>query len=217
MKNMLSEALREIRGLLNQLLTNLEGDDGAVWLVELKKFLRKEKTWTGEVAEKPKPLLGPAVIVANIPATTSQFVVQKEFAKYRGSNFDSWFLGKVEEPTGEGILRCQRLQRNSKDSAIIANLGGSLKARITLADINTAKEGGALKKDEVYIGYVEDEVRFPADEEFAYINEKGKRCVLRAVHVDWSGGGWDARANSVDALDEWDVGDRVLSRNSLES
>lgn len=214
---MLSEALREIRGLLNQLLTNLEGDDGAVWLVELKKFLRKEKTWTGEVAEKPKPLLGPAVIVANIPATVGQFVVCKEFAKYRGSNFDSWFLGKVEEPTGEGILRCQRLQRNSKDPAIIANLGGNLKAKISLADINTAKERGDLEKDKVYIGYVEDEIRFPADEESSYLNERGEKCVLRAVRVRWGDDSWSVSADSIGALDGWRGGHRLLSRNSLES
>jgi hypothetical protein len=46
MKNMLSEALREIRGLQNQLLTNLEGEQGDEWLKMFKKFLRKEPCWT---------------------------------------------------------------------------------------------------------------------------------------------------------------------------
>ncbi len=45
MKNMLSEALCMIRGLLNQLLTNLEGENGEEWLKEFKKFLRKESCW----------------------------------------------------------------------------------------------------------------------------------------------------------------------------
>jgi hypothetical protein len=48
MQNMLSEALAEIGRLLNQLVTNLTGEDEAKrneWLVELKKFLRKEACW----------------------------------------------------------------------------------------------------------------------------------------------------------------------------
>ena len=45
MKSMLSEALCEIRGLLNQLLEVLAGENGEEWLTEFKKFLRKEPCW----------------------------------------------------------------------------------------------------------------------------------------------------------------------------
>jgi len=45
MDNMLSKALKEIAGPLNQLLTNLAGENGQIWLEEFKKFLRKEPCW----------------------------------------------------------------------------------------------------------------------------------------------------------------------------
>jgi hypothetical protein len=43
---MLFRVLRDFTsGLLNQLLVNLAGQEGQIWLGELKKFLRKEKCW----------------------------------------------------------------------------------------------------------------------------------------------------------------------------
>jgi len=166
-----------------------------------------------ERPKPPKPLLGPPVDIITVP-DREEFVVPENFAKLWGSNCEKWFRGKVEEPITGAILRAQRLLRPSTDPAIIAALGGSLKARITLADINAAKESGALKKGVVYIGYKEDEIRFPADEPFSYINEKGDKCVLRAVDFVWSGDGWSAFANSVGLPDEWSAGNQVLSRNS---
>jgi len=168
--------------------------------------------------EKPKsakPLLGPAVDIITIPDRTSNFVVQKDFAKYRGGNFDGWFIGKVEEAITGAVLRAQPLLRSSTDPAIIAELGGNLKARITLADINHAEKNGALRKNVVYMGYVEDIIRFPADEAFSYINEKGEKCVLRAVYFRWRDDGWDAYARSVVRPFEWIAGSQVFSRNSV--
>lgn len=169
------------------------------------------------VFETLKLLLGSAVTIASIPAMAGRFVVQENFAKYRGNNFDEWFLGKFEDPIGETALYSRTLRRDSKDPAIIAALGGNLKARITLAEINTAKESGALKKDKAYICYVEDEIRFPTDEAFSYFNEKGEKCVLRSVRVGWDDDGWDARASSVGDPHGEIEGDHILSRNSLES
>ena len=40
-----SVLLEDANGPLTQLLTNLAGKDGKVWLSELKKLLRKEETW----------------------------------------------------------------------------------------------------------------------------------------------------------------------------
>lgn len=49
MNTMLFEALREFTtGLLNQLLVNLSGRDGQVWMAEFKKFLRKEPCWVSK-------------------------------------------------------------------------------------------------------------------------------------------------------------------------
>ncbi len=45
-ETMLFKALREFTtGLLNQLLVNLAGQEGQMWLDEFKKFLRREQCW----------------------------------------------------------------------------------------------------------------------------------------------------------------------------
>lgn len=49
MNNMLSEALRQFVGLLEQLIRNLLGKDAETWGNELKKFLRKEPCWVIEL------------------------------------------------------------------------------------------------------------------------------------------------------------------------
>jgi hypothetical protein len=43
---MLGITLREVRGLLNDLMDKLCGEDGQVWLKALKLFLRKENPWS---------------------------------------------------------------------------------------------------------------------------------------------------------------------------
>lgn len=44
-KNILGIALCEVRGLLNDLMEKLCGEDGKMWLDAFKKFLRKENSW----------------------------------------------------------------------------------------------------------------------------------------------------------------------------
>lgn len=51
MNKMLSEALQDFTGLLNQLMKNLLGSDAEMWGKEFKKFLRKEPCW-GTPTEK---------------------------------------------------------------------------------------------------------------------------------------------------------------------
>ena len=41
--------LSEVRGLLNNTVDNLSGNEGDLWVAELKKFLRKEPCWTPSV------------------------------------------------------------------------------------------------------------------------------------------------------------------------
>ena len=43
--NMLGIALRDVRGLLGNLMDKLCGADGEIWLEAFKKFLRKENPW----------------------------------------------------------------------------------------------------------------------------------------------------------------------------
>jgi hypothetical protein len=50
--NMLGIALCEVRGLLNDLMEKLCGEEGMLWLEALKKFLRKEECWPKRWIEK---------------------------------------------------------------------------------------------------------------------------------------------------------------------
>jgi hypothetical protein len=99
------------------------------------------------------------------------------------------------------------------NSAIIAELGGYLKARIKLSDINHAEKNGTLQKDVVYIGFVEDIIRLSIDETSSYINEKGEKCVLREVRVIvHDDDGLVVHADSIESSHEWYTGDQVFSR-----
>ena len=211
MKNMLSEALREIRGMWNQLLVNLEGEQGQEWLTEFKKFLRKEKCWTGVVVETILESLG----TITIPATTERFIAKKHFVvdtskkarvkiSYLGDNFRKNFLNKTEEAISETTLRYQRLKKSSRDIPIINELGGEDKAETTLSEMfglmemqPNGEEGTLLTNGYANIFYVRDSAG-----------------VLWAVRCDCRGGGWSVLADSVAYPLEWDAVSQVFSRNS---
>lgn len=123
---------------------------------------------------------------------------------YLDDNFLSWFRGKTEAPSGETDLRYYTLRRASVDLPIITELGGDAKAEITLAQIyalmkeqKNGKAGVLLNDGHANIFYVRD-----------------VSSVLRAVDVDWDGGGWGVSADSVEGPDRWGDGHRVFSRNS---
>jgi len=153
-----------------------------------------------------------------IPATTEKFVAKDHCVvdtsdsapvkiSYLGNNFEEWFSGKIEEPIGETILRCQELRKNSTDDSIINKLGGEARAETTLAEMSAlmerqpnGKKGTLLISGYANIFYIRD------------ING-----VLRAVDCDWFGDGWYVCAYSVDAPNGWGDGDQVFSRNPSKS
>lgn len=164
--------------------------------------------------EKTLKRLSPPIDIVMVPDRTENFIVGKNFAKYRGDNFDRFFIGKVEEPIGESVLSVRMLLCNLTDLEIIEELGGYLKARITLADIEFVRKRRILSKGVVYIGYVEDRIRFPRDKAFSYINEKGEKCVIRPVCF-WADGDWELTINVAVLLGEWRAGHRFLSGSSV--
>lgn len=120
-----------------------------------------------------------------------------------GSNFTSWFKGKVEEDAPEGELLPFTLTESACDNEIIADLGGEEKAEVTLTEIwrlmerqRNGEEGVLLTNVWANVFYVRDVNR-----------------VLREVSVGWSGGGWRACAGNLIA-GGWCGGNRVFSRNS---
>ncbi len=154
----------------------------------------------------------------NVPAITGKFTARNKFVRDTsgsapakisglGSNFCEWFLGKVEEPQGEVVLRYHRLKKDSLDRPIIEELGGEAIAETTLAVIyalmknqRNGEDGPLLTNGYASIFYV-----------------RTITGALTAVSVYWYGDGWYVYAFSVVYPCVWDVGDRVFSRNSLES
>lgn len=79
-----------------------------------------------------------------IPATDENFVAKDKFIIKKGrnvsvkiscigSNFSQWFLGKIEKPKIETVLRYTKLVKPSVDGPILAELGE--KYETTLRDV----------------------------------------------------------------------------------
>ena len=176
------------------------------------RLLPREESET----EEPKLLLE-FLGTVSIPATTERCVAKEKFREdtsknarvkiyTTGSNFDKWFLGKVEEPISETELRYHRLRRPSVDEPILAELGGQEKAETTLTELYTlleqqprGEEGILLTNGCANIFYVKD--------------VSGS---LRSVCAGWGSrsGGWGLSAYLVGSPHGWCDGSRIFSRNS---
>ncbi len=145
---------------------------------------------------------------------SGQFVVRDHFKKdisgetevkisYLGDNFKAWFLNKIENHVGgQSTLRFHTLLQDSKDGPIMTELGEL--AKTTLGEVfvllkkqSKGEKGALLTNGYANIFYVRDSAQ-----------------ALRAVRVNWYGGGWDVNAYSVGYPYDWDAGYRVFSRDS---
>jgi hypothetical protein len=151
-----------------------------------------------------------------IPALTEPFAVAKYFVRnisdeaevkisYLGSNFTSWFQNQVVPAHAAGKLDSDRLTENSRDDRIIAELGIADKVETTLdAVYDLLKRQAKGESGELLVnGYAN----------IFYVRDSAGE--LRAVLVDWNGGGWHVYAYSVSGPDEWNEGNQVFSRNSV--
>lgn len=219
----------------SDLSSDLEGNGDAV-AVMLKRALTRENFDAAlvELGKKDaapipcsEPLLipvGTATVDVHEPIVLSPEFLQEHYnIKWRNNNFDKWFLGRTTAPFGGSTLAYVKLAHSSVDSPIIAGLGGAIAARTEPIEIlrligkqKNGQPGPLLVNGYANIAYWEDETRFPEDEQVAYVNEAGKKVVLRAVDFDWGSFGryWDADAYSVLDPVGWSGGYRVFSRNS---
>ena len=151
-------------------------------------------------------------------SATDKFVASDKFVEdtsakaevkiiYLGSNFQEWFLCKVEEPASESELRYYSLQDKPSvdDVPIIVTLGGEKKAETTLAQLFSLmeKQGHGETGPLLTSGYVSMNI--------FYILDVHK--TLRSVFVEWYGGGWNINAYSAKRPGRWYAGSRVFSRN----
>ena len=120
-----------------------------------------------------------------------------------GSNFTSWFTGRVEEDAPEAMLVAFALTQRTYDNDVIGELGGEAAAEVTLAEIwrlmerqANGGEGALLTNGYANIFYVRD------------VNG-----VLRSVFVRWFVDGWRVCAYALGGF-RWHGVGRVFSRNS---
>ena len=175
------------------------------------------KVLSAEVPKEIEKLLD-FVGTSTIPARTEKFIARDHFIidttekakvkiSYLGDSFKTNFLGKVEEPIVETVMRFGKLLKSSVDNPIINELGGEEKAESALAEMFSLMEMQPNGEDGVLLtnGYLNI---------FYTRNGAG---VLWAVRCSWHVGGWSVVANSVGAPGEWYDGRQVFSRNPFES
>lgn len=214
---LLGEALCNHGGLLKDLCVKLDKDP-TKWEPALGRLLREENPW-----EKLKfSILEPLKVVAEL-SKVDCFCAKDAFAitpdqdrktaelviGYLGSNFENVFLGddcKIEENISEATIKVFKLNKDSVDRPIIAELGGEEVVETTLAHIyelmrrqGRGQEGILLVNGYANIFYVRD--------------AKG---ILWAVYCNWVfvSDYWVVYARSVADSDGWCAGRRVLARDS---
>lgn len=197
--------LPEVWGPATELFARLGGEEGVVWLRQLKKFLRKEACWGQEVVKK---LLRYETWIS-LPAHTSFNVATiKEGTKGAvkiwglGDNFKKRFGRKTEVETNAVEIRVHTLIDASRDLPIITELAE--KCEITLGQFyhllekqGSGQEGVLLINGYANVAYIRDD-----------------EGILWAVHAYWNAdrGGWSVGAYSVDDPRRWRAGRKFLSR-----
>lgn len=169
----------------------------------LVAFLREEYELV-KVAKAVQKLLTQIGDLVVIPTTETNFIAAEKFVfgtgsdtelkiSYSGSNFQKWFLGKVENSRKVSKLKVQKLRKKSLDQPILDELGGEEKAETTLCEMF-----GFLKTapHTWYIFYVKD------------VSDR-----LRAVSAHWDNGGWGLSGYELHASFEWDADGHVVSLN----
>ena len=204
----------EMLGVIYDLAEKLLGESGQEWLVELKRFLRKENCWTDEIVKTILEFVGTVAVTL----TAGKFIAKDNFVvnvnknarvkiSYLGDNFRENFLGKIENLVGDISLAYHNLKESSRDIPIISELGGEELVETVLGVVFSlmcqqpnGEDGVLLNNGYANIFYVRDKSR-----------------VLWTVRVDWYGGGWGGLALSVDYPREWNDGGRVFSCNPSKS
>lgn len=147
-----------------------------------------------------------ALTTVSVPGV-KKFVVKDQLKEanvgYTGSNFDNFFLGKAEENVDGITMKVHRLEKDSLDSEILAELGGEDKAPIRLSHFfdllkkqSKGQDGPLLTNGYANIAYIRD--------------EGGKLWAVRAYWCSCSRY-WGVHARSVEHPHVWFSGDRVLS------
>lgn len=187
MEKMLSLALSDIRGPLNQLLVNLEGEHGQTWLKQFKKFLRKEATWS-----QLKCILS----CFQAPANTG-FVASTVFNKGKKTGikikeindfFRLKFRGKVEKPFPGSMIYFDDFEPNDLElcttDEIFVMIGGEKRVETSLFEIFCLMEAHAANGVKHLLVNGHANIFFVRD----FTGE------FRTIFLEWEGEGWKIEA-----------------------
>lgn len=114
---MLGVSLREVSGLISDLMVKLSGKDGEIWLNAFKRFLRKESCWPFNVISKLR-VFNPEIM---IPALKEEFVVSEKYKvnvgkKRKNNEPEIAFIGEdfefnfIRQSRGNSIV-CTRTEQ----------------------------------------------------------------------------------------------------------
>ncbi len=128
--DMLGLALRDVRGLLNDLMEKLCGEEGEVWLKAFKKFLRKENPWKhlgyqvtdflNFISGGERPTIGPTNGKDMIAEASDVFTT------YIDSNFKSFGIDVPSKPTKETEVQVLEMVKDGRFKQLFGSFGENL-------------------------------------------------------------------------------------------
>lgn len=134
-------------------------------------------------------------IAAQPAATTSKEYFAEAGVVLTGSNFETQFYGLEVPAVDTAELKVSKLEENSLDAPIMAELGDKTETSVSQFKAFLAEH---RESKEWFIFYL-----------------RGKDGNLWAVRAYWHAddGGWRVEAHGVGYPDGWSAGDQVVSRN----
>lgn len=198
-----SELLREIlAGPVLDLILKINGENGDEVLEELKKFNKRQPCWTEPETGK---CLRDAGFVQISPRDVVRFVAREHFVVNQtpgltritniGPNFENWFLsgkGYQEDHPIHREVRIQKVRKRVGSEFVIEELGGDIKASVSLYTVYVLLRNAHLKRNSV---------------NFFYVRDQGG--VLAGVFLRWVRDGW--HIDAISQGNEWGDNSYVYS------
>lgn len=206
-KDVLRRALSEVVGPLNQLMDSLGGSSGAMWFLELKKFLRQERCWAGGVFIRHLGTIDvPIATPASAPYQPREFFnianpavdsMNDSFLELIGHSFENEAL----------TIRCGEFRREPKGIAELVAAIGEDAITTSLAAIQllmthqpTNLPGNLVPDGHTNYFFVRDEM--------------GQLSVVMLyIHHGEYGGGWHLESSKDWSEIQCNERDRVFFRN----
>lgn len=121
--------MKDVKGVLVDLLEKLVSDDWEVWLKEVKKFLRKEPCWVNDEPDRVDilGLLSGGEIITIAPCDGTQ-TLQRENKTFSSihSDFAPHVCDEKGNATRETTVEVREVEKSATYSQIFGSVGGKL-------------------------------------------------------------------------------------------